>query len=83
MITVELSTLSRQWRIREERDTQDTLCAANTPNGHTASPRSSGNFLVLKTNSIKLPEHSFPIDLKDLTYIFVIFVVQMEAVEVN
>lgn len=69
MITVELSTLSRQWKIREERDTQDTLCTANTPNGHAAS-RSSGNFLVLKTNSIKLPEHLFPMDLKDLTYIF-------------
>ena len=83
MITVELSTLNGQWKIREERDTQDTLYTANTLNGHAASPHSCGTFLVLKTNSIKLPEHSFPIDLKDLTYIFVIFVVQMEAVEVN
>lgn len=28
-------------------------------------------------------KHSFLIGLKDLTYIFVIFVVQMEAAEVN
>lgn len=38
---------------------------------------------VLQRSFIKLIERSFPIGLKDLTYIFVIFVVQMEAAKVN
>jgi len=47
-----------------------------------ASLHSCETSLVLKRSFIKLAEHSSSIDLKDLTYIFVIFVAQMEEAEV-
>lgn len=83
LIPIQLFVLSKQRRIGREKEARDTLYTAYTLGWYVASPHRCGTFLVLQKSFIKLIELSFPIGLKDLTYIFVIFVVQMEAAEVN
>lgn len=82
LIAVQLFVFSKQGKIGGEEDAQDTLYTAYTLDWYRASPHRCGISLGFQS-FIKLTECSFPMGLKDLTYIFVIFIAQMEAAEVN
>lgn len=70
LIPIPLFVLSKQCRIGGEKEARDTLYTAYTLGWYVASPHRRGTFLVLQKSFIKLIELSFPIGLKDLTYIF-------------
>lgn len=82
LIPVHLFVFSKQWKLGGEEDAQDTLYTTYTLGWYRASPHRCGTFLGFQS-FIKLIACSFPTGLKDLTYIFVIFIVQMETAKVN